>query len=82
MKYSHLLTHEELEFALHAYATYLMYRSESSTICNLPESEFDSDDCQLKIEDSLKSYLASVEKYLPSDIYSYLSNMSVSILKS
>ena len=81
MEYSQLLTHEELEFALHAYATYLMYKNDNSDITDLPESEFDSDDCQMYIEDSLKMYLAAVKNYLPVNTYFRLSDMSTSILK-
>ena len=81
MKYSELLTPEELEFALHAYATYLMYKNEHNGVDPLPDSEFDSDDCQMWIEDAINRHLASIEKYISDKIYSHLVDLKNSIFK-
>ena len=81
MEYSKLLTHEELEFTLHAYETYLMYKWNCSRIEHLPDSEFDSDDCQMWIEDAIAMYLASIKKYVTDETYSHLINLKNSLFK-
>ena len=81
MEYSKLLTQEELEFALHAYETYLMYKVDCSRIEHLPDAEFDSDDCQMWIEDAITMYLASIKKYVTSETYSHLVDLKNSLFK-
>lgn len=81
MKYSDLLTDEELDFALDAYAVYQMYKYDSSRKYEVSKKEFDSDDCQMIIEDACIWYLNTVHKYMPTDIYNHLKDLKSSILK-
>lgn len=82
MKWTTILTNEEIDFALHAHECFELYNNKRSLYSKplLPSALNTDADAEAYIEDELNFYLYAIKKYVPEDTYNRLYTMSDIIL--